>query len=351
MKRSRGWTIGPASSERAGNAISGEEESVKYEAHSKLGEIESRLRRARFKWQYFRTILSIKKPFYRWRTEWRVLWTMVPTGVMLLAAWSVYVFAPIQTGWIAGLAAIGLVYATAAWTALFGSSALVHASHMRESYERYKRLAARRQKVYRKEARRVVRAAADEVETGLDLMEKAKNGSTCTTNERELKRIGEVAEVLNRSQPSLKDLAGTSLVKSMLGRYSASVFGKVSQSAGSHGMVESMTSDTKADKLMKLFTRSTSQGKANIAIDMIFHGKGRGATVLDELLHSINEGGFSTGKFLSYGNGKKLLGKTGGSVLGAAKSASSTFRHASSGSPIKATKSAYGTGKKVSKWL
>lgn len=49
----------------------------------------------------------------------------------------------------------------------------------------------------------------------------------------------------------------------------------------------------------------------NILIDMVCHGHGQAGYLLDEILHTINEGHFSSSKFLKYGNARRILGPTG----------------------------------------
>ena len=67
--------------------------------------------------------------------------------------------------------------------------------------------------------------------------------------------------------------------------------------------------------LVKLMTRKTIRGKKNILIDMIFHGHGRACYLLDQIMHSLNEGRFSMQKFLRYGNARKILGRSGAKAL------------------------------------
>ncbi len=62
-----------------------------------------------------------------------------------------------------------------------------------------------------------------------------------------------------------------------------------------------------ADKLVKLLTRKTLKGKTNILIDMVFHRWGRLGYVLDEILHTLNEGKFSLYKFRKYGNARRIF--------------------------------------------
>jgi hypothetical protein len=62
-------------------------------------------------------------------------------------------------------------------------------------------------------------------------------------------------------------------------------------------------------------TRKTGKGKLNILIDMTLHGLGPGGYVLDEIAHTVNEGRFSTNKFLRYGNARRILGPEGAAGL------------------------------------
>jgi len=62
-----------------------------------------------------------------------------------------------------------------------------------------------------------------------------------------------------------------------------------------------------ADKMIKLLTRRTIRGKVNILIDMLFHRKGRAGYIVDEALHTLNEGKFSWHKFRKYGNAKRIF--------------------------------------------
>lgn len=64
----------------------------------------------------------------------------------------------------------------------------------------------------------------------------------------------------------------------------------------------------KAGKLWKLFTYKTRRGKTNILIDLLFHGHGRLGYLLDQVFHTINEGAFKPGKFIRYGNFRRILG-------------------------------------------
>lgn len=53
----------------------------------------------------------------------------------------------------------------------------------------------------------------------------------------------------------------------------------------------------------------------NILIDMVFHGHGQSGYILDEILHTINEGHFSSSKFFKYGNARRILGPTGARIF------------------------------------
>jgi len=70
-----------------------------------------------------------------------------------------------------------------------------------------------------------------------------------------------------------------------------------------------MTWDYKASKIAKVAFRKTGTGRRNLLIDAAFHGPGRTRAVLDEVAHSINEGGFKASKFLRYGNAAKIFGR------------------------------------------
>ena len=63
-----------------------------------------------------------------------------------------------------------------------------------------------------------------------------------------------------------------------------------------------------AGKVSKLLTYKTARGKTNILIDMLCHGRGRTGYVIDEILHTINEGSFNPRKFLRYGNMGRIFG-------------------------------------------
>ncbi len=63
------------------------------------------------------------------------------------------------------------------------------------------------------------------------------------------------------------------------------------------------------DKFIKLCTYKTPKGKMNILIDMLCHGHGRGGYIIDEVLHTLNEGKFSANKFIKYGNARRIFGR------------------------------------------
>ena len=66
----------------------------------------------------------------------------------------------------------------------------------------------------------------------------------------------------------------------------------------------------KFDKFVKLFTRKTGRGKANILIDILFHGFGTLGYIFDELFHITVEGfSFSMRKFVKFGNAARIFGK------------------------------------------
>jgi len=55
-------------------------------------------------------------------------------------------------------------------------------------------------------------------------------------------------------------------------------------------------------------TAKTRKGKVNYLIDMLFHGHGRVGYIIDEWLHTLNEGKFSWRKFKRYGNASRIFG-------------------------------------------